>query len=83
MCVVASRLGCNANNNETSSGEEVKKIIPIYNCTSGGINPITWDEIKDKMIEGIKKYPFERMLWFPSLIYQTNAWYDIHFYLSH
>jgi len=71
MCVVASMLG---SKNEFNSSEEVKKIIPIYNCTSGGINPITWNEVKYKIIEGFKKYPFERMIWFPSVIYQTNAW---------
>jgi len=66
MCVVAAKLG-----NKTIG----KDSIPIYNCTSGALNPVTWNDIKDMLIEGIKKYPLEKMLWFPGLTYQTNAWY--------
>jgi alcohol-forming fatty acyl-CoA reductase len=70
MCIVASKLGDNSigsNNNPTDS-------VPIFNCTSGSLNPITWGDIKDKMIEGVKRYPYEQMLWFPSITYQTNPW---------
>jgi fatty acyl-CoA reductase len=65
MCVVASKVG---SSNASSDN------IAIYNCTSGTANPITWQGIKEKMIEGLKKYPFEKMLWFPSITYQTNPW---------
>jgi hypothetical protein len=78
MCVVASRLGSKSiNNNNSIEGDSDKNGIPIYNCTSGSTNPITWKGIMDKIIPGITKYPLEQMAWFPTLKYQTNPWYVI------
>lgn len=72
MCVMATKLG--SDNNNVEGATQIKKSIPIYNCTSGLINPITWKEIMDKIIPGIAKYPLEKMVWFPNLMYQTNPW---------
>ena len=69
MCVVARDLGDNW------SGPT--ETVPIYNCTSGELNPITWGEIKTLICQGLQKYPLEKMLWFPNLMYQTNPWYCI------
>lgn len=66
MCVVAAKLG--------SKSIELKDSIPIYNCTSGALNPVTWLEIKDKLVDGIRLYPLEMMLWYPGLTFHTNEW---------
>jgi hypothetical protein len=56
MVVLATKLGSSDNNNDEGA-TQTKKEIPIYNCTSGLINPITWREIMDKMIPGVAKVP--------------------------
>ena len=38
-------------------------IIPIYNCTSGATNPITWGEILDKGLISARKNPVETIFW--------------------
>jgi len=53
---MATKLG--SDNNNVEGATQIKKSIPIYNCTSGLINPITWKEIMDKIIPGIAKVRF-------------------------
>ena len=38
-------------------------IVPIYNCTSGATNPITWGEILDKGLISARKNPVETIFW--------------------
>lgn len=59
MCVMATKLG--SDNNNVEGATQIKKSIPIYNCTSGLINPITWKEIMDKIIPGIAKVRFDEL----------------------
>ena len=56
MVVLATKLGGDNNNDEEAT--QTKKAIPIYNCTSGSINPITWKEIMDKIIPGVAKVTY-------------------------
>ncbi len=66
MCVVASRLG---NKTKPMCGN-----IPIYNCTSDHIKPITWAEIVSYFLMAQNKYPFQKLFWIPSMKFQTNRW---------
>ena len=38
---------------------------PIYNCTSGNVNPILWGDIEEWSLNSIWKYPVDRLLWYP------------------
>ena len=37
--------------------------IPVYNCTSGATNPITWGNLLEWGMEGAKKNPVETIFW--------------------
>ncbi len=41
--------------------------IPVYNCTSGGTNPITWGSIAEIIVRLSRSHPSHRLLWFPFL----------------
>ena len=38
-------------------------LVPIYNCTSGATNPITWGQILDKGLIAARKNPVETIFW--------------------
>ena len=38
-------------------------VVPIYNCTSGATNPITWGQILDKGLIAARKNPVETIFW--------------------
>ena len=67
MCVVAAKLGNNS--------IERKGSIPVYNCTSGALNPVTWAEFKEKIFDGFASYPMKVMLWYPGLTFHTIQWF--------
>ena len=50
--------------------------IPIYNVTSGQVNPITWGNMEKIMLKSIYKYPMETVLWYPGGSFKTSAFYD-------
>ena len=45
---------------------------PVYNCTSGGVNPLTWGRVETEGLEIVSKYPFEGVLWYPGGSYKEN-----------
>ena len=47
---------------------------PVYNCTSGATNPITWGELEKLTVPIIYDYPFETMFWHPGGSSKEN-WY--------
>ena len=55
MCAVAWRL---ANFPLTSS-------IPVYNCTSGSLNPMKWGEMEAWGFDSLVRYPLDNALWYP------------------
>ncbi len=50
--------------------------IPIYNCTSGSINPIRWGQIESWGLESILKHPLDTLLWYPGGSFKTSPAYD-------
>jgi len=47
---------------------------PVFNCTSGGMNPITWGQVETWGLEIIHRNPFEGVFWYPGGSYKEN-WY--------
>jgi len=47
--------------------------IPVYNCTSGTINPIRWGQLETIGMAAIRKYPMEDVLWYPGGSYKESA----------
>jgi len=50
--------------------------IPVYNCTSGATNPITWGQLETLGLDAVRKYPMENMLWYPGGSYKESAVYN-------
>lgn len=48
--------------------------VPIYNFTSGTLNPITWKEIGECITDQFRRYPIENPFWIP-YGYVTENWY--------
>ena len=47
--------------------------IPVYNCTSGSINPIRWGQLETMGMAAIRKFPMENVLWYPGGSYKESA----------
>ena len=48
------------------------KTLPVYNCTSGGINPVTWGYFETVGMKMTRKFPMENILWYPGGSYKEN-----------
>jgi len=48
--------------------------IQVYNCTSGGDNPITWGEVEVWGLPILINNPYKDVLWYPGGSYKEN-WY--------
>ena len=46
--------------------------IPVYNCTSGGANPVTWGYFENVGMDMTLKFPMENILWYPGASYKEN-----------
>jgi len=46
--------------------------IPVYNCTSGGVNPVTWGYFETVGMEMTRRFPMENILWYPGGSYKEN-----------
>jgi len=46
--------------------------IPVYNCTSGGINPITCHQLEIWGLPTVIRNPFERVFWYPGGSFTEN-----------
>ena len=51
--------------------------IPVYNCTSGQVNPLTWQELADGITKNARKYPSKYIMMYPEYTYRTNV--NVHF----
>lgn len=47
------------------TGIEGERNIPIYNCTSGSLNPVTWGDIENLCLPLLIKYPSETVFRYP------------------
>lgn len=48
--------------------------VPIYNFTSGKLNPFTWREITEHITSQFRKYPIKDIFWIPCG-YITDNWF--------
>ena len=48
---------------------------PVYNCTSGTTNPVTWGQVEKLMLPIVRAYPFENVFWYPGGSSKEN-WYS-------
>lgn len=55
---------------------KLKTSIPIYNCTSGLQNPITWEQIENWTLGYIRKHPMQDMFWYPGGSFKNWHWLD-------
>ena len=46
--------------------------LPVYNCTSGGVNPVTWGFFETTGMKITRKFPMENILWYPGGSYKEN-----------
>jgi len=46
--------------------------IPVYNCTSGATNPITWREIQPMGLQSFQRFPFEGVFRYPYATHRPN-----------
>ena len=58
LCAVGAKVGSDGPN--TSSDD-----IPIYNCTSGGKNPLLWGLVEKTVTDNVRDYPLENALFYP------------------
>ena len=51
---------------------------PIYNCTSGECNPLTWGLFETIGLKHIHRYPLELVLWYPGGSFkQSKAYHNV------
>jgi fatty acyl-CoA reductase len=48
---------------KTEETNEKNKKVKVYNCTSGQLNKITWEEVHGFVHESLRKNPFENVYW--------------------
>lgn len=46
--------------------------VPVYNCTSGQINPVKWSELSDNILKSSRKNPTKYVMMYPNYSYTTN-----------
>jgi alcohol-forming fatty acyl-CoA reductase len=46
--------------------------IPVYNCTSGQLNPFKWHELADGIKKYARKNPTKYVMMYPDYTYRTN-----------
>lgn len=46
--------------------------VPVYNCTSGQINPFKWSELADGIMKYARKNPTKYMVMYPEYSYRTS-----------
>lgn len=46
--------------------------VPVYNCTSGQLNPINWTDLGDKIIKYSRKNPTKYVMLYPGYSYIIN-----------
>ena len=46
--------------------------VPVYNCTSGQINPICWSELSDRILKSSRKNPTKYVMMYPYHTYRVN-----------
>ena len=74
MCVLAWKAA-------TSPSSDIKE-PPVYNCTSGGVNPLTWGRVETEGLLIVLRNPFEGVFWYPCAPYKENYYVNRLFQVS-
>ena len=45
----------------------------VYNCTTGSLNPITWQQFSEYGLAAWKKYPTKGLMWYPTTSFSTHS----------
>jgi len=73
MCVLAWKTAV--------SYSPTSKTIPIYNCTSGAVNTLTWGTVETEGLKILHKNPYEGVLWYPGGSFKENYYMNRFFQL--
>jgi len=46
--------------------------IPVYNCTSGAVNTLTWGLVEKEGLKIIRNHPYSGVLWYPGGSFKEN-----------
>ncbi|XP_057371715.1 putative fatty acyl-CoA reductase CG5065 [Daphnia carinata] len=58
--------------------------VPVYSCTTGHRNPLTWGGLRRFALDSWLKYPTKDMMWYPSASYTINdIWFKANQALFH
>ena len=63
MCVLAWKAA-------TSPAPDTEP--PVYNCTSGGVNPLTWGRVETEGLPILLRNPYEGVFWYPGSTFKEN-----------
>ena len=74
MCVLAWKA---ATSPASDSAEP-----PVYNCTSGGVNPLTWGRVETEGLPILIRNPYEGVFWYPGGSYKENYYVNRLFQVS-
>jgi len=72
MCVMAWRL---------ATAPAPAPNIPVFNCTSGAVNGLTWGRIESEGLPIIHRNPYEGVFWYPGGSYKENYYVNRFFQL--
>lgn len=50
--------------------------IPVYNCTSGAVNPVTWGQLESEGHKSLLRNPFSGVLWYPGGSFKRSRIYN-------
>lgn len=56
------------------TGSKQPNEMMIYNCTSGSLNPLKWNEIEKIAFDSILRYPSSHMLRYPGGTFKRSRW---------
>lgn len=72
MCVLAWRA---------SSSSPASQSIPVYNCTSGAVNTLTWGTVELEGLKILLNNPYQGVLWYPGGSFKENYYANRFFQL--
>ncbi|XP_044763017.1 fatty acyl-CoA reductase 1-like [Coccinella septempunctata] len=49
----------------------------VYNCVTGGINPVTWKKFGELTHKYVREYPSKYVQWYPGFQYRTNRFIHV------
>ena len=62
MCVLAWK----------ATFSQASQSIPIYHCTSGSLNTLTWGSLEKIGLPILRNNPYEGVMWYPGGSYKEN-----------